>query len=73
MYEDLLLPEGANYHGSQLQTNEALTLLSESFIVIQWLNSIDSRLSKHIKENMTQWFNDIQPIITENMDTSSGM
>ena len=34
MYEDLLLPEGANYHGSQLQTNEALTPLSESFIVI---------------------------------------
>ena len=53
MYEDLLLPEGANYHGSQLQTNEALTPLSESFVVIQWLNSIDSRLPKHIKENRT--------------------
>ena len=76
MYEDLLLPEGANYHGSQLQTNEALMPLSESFIVIQWLNSIDSRLPKHIKENRTQWFNDVTPswadtqsIIIENMET----
>ena len=76
MYEDLLLPEGANYHGSQLLTNEALTPLSESFIVIQWLNSIDPRLPKHIKENRTQWFNDatpswadIQPLIVENMET----
>ena len=34
MYEDLLLPEGTNYHESQLLTNEALTPLSESFIVI---------------------------------------
>ena len=49
MYEDLLLPEGANYHGFRLLTNEALTPLSESFIVIQWLNSIDPRLPKHIK------------------------
>ena len=44
MYEDLLLPEGANYHRSQLLTNEALTPLSESFIVIQWLNSIDPKV-----------------------------
>ena len=76
MYEDLLLPEGANYHGSRLLTNEALTPLSESFIVIQWLNSIDLRFPKHIKENRTQWFNDatpfwadIQPFIVENMET----
>ena len=53
MYEDLLLPEGANYHGFQLLTNEALTPLSESLIVIQWLNSIDPRLPKYIKENRT--------------------
>ena len=33
MYEDLLLPQGANYHGSQLETNEVLTPLSKSFIV----------------------------------------
>ena len=76
MYEDLLLPEGTNYHRSQLLTNEALTPLSESFIVIQWLNSIDPRLPKYIKENRTQWFNDatpswadIQPLIVENMET----
>ena len=75
MYDDLLLPEGANYHGSQLQTNEALTPLSESFIVIQWLNSIDSRLPKHNKENRTQCFNEdtpsyayIQHVILENME-----
>ena len=76
MYEDLLLPESANYHGSQLLINEALTPLIESFIIIQWLNSIDLRLPKHIKENRTHWFNDttpswadIQPLIVENMET----
>ena len=76
MFEDLLLPQGSNYHGSRLDTDEALTPLSESFIVIQWLNSIDPRLPKHIKENRTQWFNDttpswsdIQPLIVENMET----
>ena len=53
LYEYLLLPEGANYHGSQLLTNEAFTPLSESFIVILWLNSIDPRLPKYIKENRT--------------------
>ena len=75
MYEDLLLPQGAYYHGTQLDTDEALTPLGESFLVIQWLNSIDSKLPKHIKENRTQWFNertpswaDIQPTIVENME-----
>ena len=76
MFEDLLLPQGSNYQGSKLETDEALTPLSESFIVIQWLNSIDPRLPKHIKENRTQWFNDttpswadIQPLIVDNMET----
>ena len=76
MFEDLLLPQGSNYHGTKLETDEALTPLSESFIVIQWLNSIDPKLPKHIKENRTQWFNDetptwadIQSLIVDNIDT----
>ena len=76
MYEDLLLPQGSKYHGINLETDEALTPLSESFIVIQWLNSIDPRLPKHIKENRTQWFNDdtptwadIQSLIVDNIET----
>ena len=76
MFEDLLLPQGASYHGSKLETDEALTPVSESFIVIQWLNSIDPRLPKHIKENRTQWFNDdtptwedIQSLIVDNIET----
>ena len=76
MFEDLLLPQGSNYQGTRLDTDEALTPLSESFIVIQWLNSIDPRLPKHIKENRTQWFNDttpswadIQPLIVDNLET----
>ena len=75
MYEGLLLPEGTNYHGSQLLSNEALTPLSESLIIIQWLNSINPRLPKHIKENRTQWLNDatpswanVQPLIVKNME-----
>ena len=76
MFEDLLLPQGSNYHGSKLNTDEALTPLSESFIVIQWLNSINPKLAKHIKENRTQWFTetspswaDLQPMIVDNMET----
>ena len=76
MFEDLLLSQGSSYHGSKLETDEALTPLSESFIVIQWLNSIDPNLAKHIKENRTQWFTentpswaDIQPLIVDNMET----
>ena len=76
MFEDLLLPQGANYYGAKLVTDEALTPLSESFIVIKWLNSIDPRLPKHIKENRTHWFNDITPtgadiqsLIVDNMET----
>ena len=76
MFEDLLLPQGSNYHGTELETDEALTPLSESFIVIQWLNSIDPKLTKHIQENRTQWFNDetptwadIQSLIVDNIET----
>ena len=75
-FEDLLSTEGTMYHGEPLETDEALTPLAESIIVIQWLRSIHPLLPKHIKERHSHLFTpekpnwaDLQPDFVKQMDT----
>ena len=60
-FEDLLSPAGTLFHGVALDTDEAMSPISESMITIQWLKSIHPSLPKHIKEKHSHLFTREKP------------
>lgn len=75
-FQDSLMPAGTKYHGSALTTPETLGPLTESIIVIKWLEAIHPALPNYIMENrgdlftdMTPNFCDIQPELCNIMDS----
>ena len=71
-----LSPAGTLFHGVALDTDEAMSLISESMITIQWLKSIHPNLPKHIKEKHSHLFTrekpnwaDLQPDFVKIMES----
>lgn len=75
-FQDSLMPAGTRYHGSPLSAPETLGPLTESIIVIKWLEAIHPSLPNYIMENrgdlftdQTPNFCDIQPELCNIMDS----
>lgn len=75
-FTEALQPRAAMYHGVALPTPEALTPLSESMIVIKWLQAIHPSLPQHVQDTKgslftaaTPTFADIQPELCNIMET----
>ena len=75
-YSEALQPQGAMYHEVALTGPEAFTPLSESMIVIKWLQAIHPSLPQYVQDNRgslftaaTPTFADIQPELCNIMDT----
>ena len=60
-FQDSLMPAGTKYHGSALTTPETLGPLTESIIVIKWLEAIHPSLPNYIMENRGDLFTDESP------------
>ena len=52
-FTEALQPRAAMYHGVALPTPEALTPLSESMIVIKWLQVIHPSLPQHVQDTIS--------------------
>ena len=75
-FTEALQPLGTMYHGEALKGPEVLTPLSESMIVIKWLQAIHPSLPQHVQDTRgslftvaTPTFADIQPELCNLMDT----
>ena len=75
-FQDSLMPAGTIYHGARLQAPETLGPLTESIIVIKWLEAIHPALPNYIMENRGDLFTDqapnfcdIQPELCNIMDS----
>ena len=75
-FQDSLMPKGTRYHGIPLTTPETMGPLTESIIVIKWLEAIHPALPNYIMENrgdlftdQTPNFCDIQPELCNIMDS----
>lgn len=75
-FQDSLMPLGTRYHGIPLSAPETLGPLTESIIVIKWLEAIHPALPNYIMENRgdlfteaTPNFCDIQPELCNIMDS----
>jgi hypothetical protein len=71
-----LLPQGTMFKGVALPRHESITPLAEALIVQMWLQKIDPRLPKHIKQTKGFLFSEakptlhcIQPELAKMMDT----
>lgn len=75
-FQDSLMPRGTMYHGAPLHGPETLGPLTESIIVIKWLEAIHPGLPTYIMENRGDLFTeqspnfcDIQPELCNIMDS----
>ena len=75
-FSEALQPQGARYLDEALAAPEAFTPLSESLIVLRWLQAINPSLPMHIQEtrgslftNATPTFADVQPELCNIMET----
>lgn len=64
-FSEALLPATGRYHGERLTEPEAFTPLSESLIVLRWLQAINPALPMHIQETRGSLFTDATPTFAD--------